>query len=277
MTVISISANRKAPRAVLFLYVITLCIYDVDMFCDPGPRKTAAKLFQRDRIARNIYHATQLGQRPLQPFLDRVARASKAELAGKQVEETRLVQRDVLADDLVHTCGQLLKGNVSYLSRRPVGSGYTKLIVALPLEIEKSVSDRDALSEVSRHGLPILRNDDAGDLFTVEYLHRTLEQPFLGKGSLGFENLQDSLQIRASRAIVDIRYADLLVDGELKMLDLGGEIEGRLRVNGMRGWRRRILRGVNGIGNGRKEAFLFGPFLVLGYPNIYKGILLLIF
>lgn len=89
MTVISISANRKAPRAVLFLYVITLCIYDVDMFCDPGPRKTAAKLFQRNRITRNIYHATQMGQRPLQPFLDRVARPGKAQLAGKQVEKTK--------------------------------------------------------------------------------------------------------------------------------------------------------------------------------------------
>ena len=61
------------------------------------------------------------------------------------------------------------------------------------------------------------------------------------------------------------------------MLDLGGEIEGRLWVNGVRRWRRRIFRGVNGIGNGCKEAFLFGPFLVLGYPNIYKGILLLTF
>ena len=187
------------------------------------------------------------------------------------MEETRLVQRDVLTDDLVHTCGQFLKGNVLDLSRRPVGSGYTKLIVGLPLEIEKSVSDRDALSLVTRHGLPILRNDDAGDLFTVEYLYRTLEQPFLGKGGLGFENLQDGLQIRVSRAIVDIRYADLLVDGELKMLDLGGKIEGRLWVNGVRRWRRRIFRGVNGIGNGRKEAFLFGPFLVFGVSEYMQG------
>jgi hypothetical protein len=156
------------------------------------------------------------------------------------------------------------------LSRRAVGSGHTKLIVGLPLEIEKSVSDRDALSLVARHGLTVFRNDDAGDLFTVEYLHRTLEQPFLGKGGLGFENLQDSLQIRASRVIVDIRYADLLVDGELKMLDLGGEIEGRLWVNGVRRWRRRIFRGVNGIGNGCKEAFLFGSLSSTVLPFIAK-------